>query len=121
MDEHYLFIMCIHFPKSFHLMQQLFDYRVLWSSRISTHDLQSCYHANKALLAIHPHPYILSFSLCHNMSKMQNGSYVLILSSIHVLEIAVYNILNGLDAADHYCHMDLQRVFVANKRTLQLY
>jgi hypothetical protein len=52
---------------------------------------------------------------------MQNGSYVLTLFSIHVMETVVYSILNDLDAADHRCHMDLQLAFVANKKTLQLY
>jgi uncharacterized YccA/Bax inhibitor family protein len=52
---------------------------------------------------------------------MQNGSYVSILFSIRMLEIVVYNILNDLDGADRRCRMDLQQVFVANKKILQLY
>jgi hypothetical protein len=52
------------------------------------------------------------------MSRTQNESYVLTLFLIHVMEIVVYNILNGLDATGHRCHMDLQLGFVANKRTL---
>jgi hypothetical protein len=52
---------------------------------------------------------------------MQNGSCVSTLFSIHALKIVVYNILNGPDAADHHCRMDLQLAFVVNKRILLLY
>jgi hypothetical protein len=52
------------------------------------------------------------------MSTMENESYVLILSSIRVLEIVADSILNTHDGAHHYCHMDWQWAVAVSKRIL---